>query len=126
MCPTNKLEWYKAIILSAHVSEIANNAVSFLGVVISLNNKESNNIYFLLMFLTFCIANLVLGNLFCDIYICHRLKFGLWKRQIGPCVAVGNSWWGCWQICRQIMLIPLHMCSAFPTERGGADDCDSI
>ena len=41
-CPVNKLEWYKVIILSAHVSGIANNAVSFLGVVTSLNNKESN------------------------------------------------------------------------------------
>ena len=45
-------------------------------------------------------------------------KFGLWKTQQGSCIAEENSWQGHWQICRQIMVIPLHMCSAFPTEMG--------
>ena len=46
------------------------------------------------------------------------LKFGLLKRQIGLCVAVRNSWQGCWQMCRQIMVILLHMCSAFLLKEG--------
>ena len=29
-----------------------------------------------------------------------------------------NSWWGCQQRCKQISVIPLCMCSAFPTEMG--------
>ena len=44
----------------------------------------------------------------------------------GLCVVEENSWQGCWQMHRQIMVVPLHMCSAFPTERGGADDHDVI
>ena len=53
-----------------------------------------------------------------NIYICHSLEIWVRKRPIGLCIAVGNSWWGHWQICRQITVIPLHMHSAFPTERG--------
>ena len=46
-CPANRLERYSVIILSVHISGIANNAVSFAGVVTILNNNESNSIYFL-------------------------------------------------------------------------------
>ena len=42
----NKPKGYKVIILSAHVSSIANTAVSFSGVDIILNNNESNSMYF--------------------------------------------------------------------------------
>ena len=68
--PVNKLEWYSVIILSAHISGIANNAVSFLGVVIILNSKESYNIYLSANASTFWIAVFILGNLFWarDIY----------------------------------------------------------
>ena len=45
-------------------------------------------------------------------------KFGLWKTQQGSCLAEENSQWGCWCRHRQILAIPLHMCSAFPTELG--------
>ena len=48
-CPANRLEWYRVMILSAHVSGTARTAVSFSGVI--LNNRESNRITFLLMFL---------------------------------------------------------------------------
>ena len=75
-CPTNKLELYKAIILLAHVSEIANNAVSFLGVATSLNNKVSNNIYFSANDTTCGIVDLVLVNLFCARYKYKSLKYG--------------------------------------------------
>ena len=42
----NRLECNSVIILSAHTSGIANNAVYFSSVVIILNNTESNNINF--------------------------------------------------------------------------------
>ena len=45
-CPTNKLKWYGAIILSAHISVTANMADSLSGVDTILNNNESNSIYF--------------------------------------------------------------------------------
>ena len=48
-CPMNRLECYKVIILSVHVSGIANTAVSLSGVDIILNNNESNNKYFFLL-----------------------------------------------------------------------------
>ena len=38
--------------LLAHISGTANSTVSFSGVVISLNNNESSNIYFSANFLT--------------------------------------------------------------------------
>ena len=60
----NRLERYSVIILLAHISGIANSAVSFSGVVISLNNKESSSIYFSANILTLQIAVFVLGNLF--------------------------------------------------------------
>ena len=45
-------------------------------------------------------------------------KFGLWKTQQGSCIAEENSRWGCHHRHRQIPAIPLHTCSAFPTEMG--------
>ena len=63
-CPANRLEWYKVIILSVHVCSIANTAISLSGVDITLNNNESNNIYFSANHSTFLIADLELGNLF--------------------------------------------------------------
>ena len=39
-CPANRLEWYRVMILSAHVSGTARTGVSFSGVI--LNNRESN------------------------------------------------------------------------------------
>ena len=47
-----------------HISGIANNAVSFSGMVKNLNSKKCNNIYFAAKVSTFPIAVLVLGNLF--------------------------------------------------------------
>ena len=44
-CPVNRLEWYRLIILSAHISGMANNAVSFSCVVTDLNNNESSNTF---------------------------------------------------------------------------------
>ena len=52
------------IILSAHISGIANNAVSFSGVVTILNNKESSKIYLSASVSTFQIPVFVLGNVF--------------------------------------------------------------
>ena len=60
----NRLEWYSRIILSAHISGMANNAVPFFGVVTNLNNNESSNIYFSASISTLQIAVFVLGNLF--------------------------------------------------------------
>ena len=65
-CPVNKLEWYKVMILSAHISGTARMAVSFSGVI--LNNSESNRMYFSANVSTFLIDALEVGNLFCDRY----------------------------------------------------------
>ena len=43
---SSRLERYNKNILSDHVSGIASNAVSFPGVVMSLNNNQSNKTYF--------------------------------------------------------------------------------
>ena len=53
------------IIFTVHISGIANSAVSFSGVVIILNNSESNNIYLSANTSTLCLLLLELGNLFC-------------------------------------------------------------
>ena len=45
-------------------------------------------------------------------------KFGLRKTWQGSCVGEENSWQGCCQRCRWILVISLHMHSAFPTEMG--------
>ena len=45
-------------------------------------------------------------------------KFGLSKTWQGSCVAEENSQQRHWHRCRQILAIPLCMCSAFPTEMG--------
>ena len=52
------------IILSVHISGIANNAIFFSGVVISLNNNESNNIYLSASTSTLHIVFLELGIYF--------------------------------------------------------------
>ena len=57
-CPLNKLEWYNIITLLAKVSGVANSAFFFSGVVTSLNNKESNKIYFSANVSTFHMADL--------------------------------------------------------------------
>ena len=64
-CPANKFEWYKVIILSAHISGIANNVVSLPSIVVNLNSKESNIIYFSASASTLFIAAFLTGNLFC-------------------------------------------------------------
>ena len=46
------------------------------------------------------------------------LKFGLLKIWQGSCIVAEYSWWGCQQRYRQILVIPLHTCSAFPAEMG--------
>ena len=59
------------IILSAHISVIASNAVSFSGIITLLNNNESNSIYLSANVSTFIVADLVLGSLFVqDVDIC--------------------------------------------------------
>ena len=65
-CHANKLEWYKVIILSAHVSGTASTAVSFSGVI--LNNSESNRMYCSANVSTFLITALEVGSLFCAKY----------------------------------------------------------
>ena len=77
-CPANKLEWYKAIILSTHVSGIAYTAVSLSGVVDILNNNESN-MYFSANVSTFLIPTLELGNLLWAKYKYISLKCKLFK-----------------------------------------------
>ena len=71
-CPANELEWYKVIILPAHISGTARTAVSFSGVI--LNNSESNRIYLYAKVSTFLIAALEVGNLFCTKYGKMSLK----------------------------------------------------
>ena len=52
------------MILSAPISGIANNAVSFSGIVISLNSSESNKTYLSASASILCIALFELSNLF--------------------------------------------------------------
>ena len=52
------------MILSVHTSGMTNDAASFSGVVIILNNNESNNIYLSAKVYTFQIEVFVLSNLF--------------------------------------------------------------
>ena len=63
-CPANRLELYSAIILFAHISGMANTAVSLSGVDTIFNNNESNQMYFSASTSTFLITVLELGNLF--------------------------------------------------------------
>ena len=67
------------MILSAHVSGIANNAVSFSGIVISLNSSESNKTYLSAGASILHIALFELGYLFCAKYKYVSLKYGLFK-----------------------------------------------
>ena len=72
-CPIDRVEWYNVIILSTNIFGIANNTVSFSGVVTNLNNNESSNIYFYANISTLQIAVFVLGNLFWAKYKCYRV-----------------------------------------------------
>ena len=65
------------IILSVHISGVTNTAVSFSGVVIILNNNESNNIYLSANISTLQIAVFILGNLFWAKYRYKSLKYQL-------------------------------------------------
>ena len=67
------------MILSAHISGIANNTVSFSGIVISLNSNESNKIYLSTSTSTLHIELFELGNLFCAKYRYISLQCGLFK-----------------------------------------------
>ena len=67
------------MILSAHISGIANNAVSFSGIVISLNSIEYNKTYLSASVSTLHIALFDFGNLFCANYWYISLKYGLLK-----------------------------------------------
>ena len=67
LCPDvlqNRLAWHRIIILSVHISGMANTPVSLSGVNVILNNNESNSIYFSSNISTFLIAALELGSLF--------------------------------------------------------------
>ena len=64
----NKLEWYKAIILSVHISGMANTAVSLSGMTVILNNNESNNIYLSARASTFLLPILEMGKIVWDRY----------------------------------------------------------
>ena len=78
-CPANKLEWYRVIILSAHISGIAKWAVSLPGIGVNLNSRESNKIYFFASISTLFIAAFLLSNLFCAKYWYMSLKYELFK-----------------------------------------------
>ena len=58
-CPTNRLEWYRVMILSTHVSGTAGNTVSFSGLI--LNNRKTNRMYLSANVCTFLIAALEMG-----------------------------------------------------------------
>ena len=57
--PANRLEWYRVMVLSAHVSGTARIADSFFGAI--LNNRESNRIYLSANISTFLNATLEVG-----------------------------------------------------------------
>ena len=67
------------MILSAHISGIVNNAVSFSWIVITLNSSESNKKYLSASTSTLHVALFELGNLFCVKYRYISLKYGLFK-----------------------------------------------
>ena len=52
------------MILSTHISGIANSAVSLSGIITNLKNKESNRMKFSVNVSTFFMEDLLLGNLF--------------------------------------------------------------
>ena len=67
------------MVLSAHISGMANSEVSLSCVVTNLNSRESNRINLSAKFSTLCIAPLLLSNLFCVRYLYKSLKYGLVK-----------------------------------------------
>ena len=60
--PVKWFYWYKESILSVHTSDMANTVASLSGFDTTLNNNESNNIYFSTSTLIFFIAALLLDN----------------------------------------------------------------
>ena len=64
LCPTKRLECYRVIILSVHISGMARSTDSLFGIVTNSNNKESKRMYLSPNASTLCIAFLLLGNLF--------------------------------------------------------------
>ena len=56
--------WYNAMILSMHISGIANTADSLSGIITNLNINESNRTKLSASVSTFFTDDLLLGNLF--------------------------------------------------------------
>ena len=54
-----------------------------------------------------------------SIYICHRLEIQDKEKTMQFVCSHSNCelWWWCWQMGRQTMAFPLHMCSGFPMEK---------
>ena len=112
---------WNVIILLAHVSGIANSAVAFSGVITSLNNKNSNRIYFLPNVSIFHIANLVIGNLFCASYKYKSLKYGLIKYPAcisftvtGKCVLFGTFLYIIFNILSISVCFGKNLCTNLP------------
>ena len=76
-CPADKLEWYRVIILSMHISGTARTAVPFSWE--TLNNSESSRTYFSASVSVLLIIDLEEGSLFCDKHKYKSLKYGLCK-----------------------------------------------
>ena len=73
-CPANKFVWYSTMVLSAHVSGMANSTVSLSGVVTNLKSNESSRINLSARFSTLHIALFLLGYLFWAKYRYRSLK----------------------------------------------------
>ena len=67
------------MILSAHISGMANTAASLSGVTVILNNNESNRIYSSANTSTFLMPTLELGKMLWDRYRYMSLKYTLFK-----------------------------------------------
>ena len=48
-CPVNKLEWYKAMILSVHISGMASTAASLSGVTVIFKQQWFLTVYIFLL-----------------------------------------------------------------------------
>ena len=51
--PANRLEWYRLMILSTHISGIAKSTASLSGIVTNLNNKKCSRMNFQLVLLPY-------------------------------------------------------------------------
>ena len=131
-CPANRLEWYNGIILSAHILGMANNAVSFAGVVTNLNNYESNKINFSTNASTLQIAIFVPSNLFWAKYKYKSLKYGLVKYPVyisftvtGKCVSLRTFIWIIFNFFIYISLLWLNICTTLPVLIRLGNSCGS-